>query len=72
MIHIALLQYMIQKVHPDQCLLATVALAILMQSPQSWTKWVVNVFVIIWRHGYGLSYAALLIVHLIFFQVSKK
>jgi len=30
-----LLQYMIQKVHPDQCLLATVALAILMQSPQS-------------------------------------
>jgi len=33
MIHIALLQYMIQKVHPDQCLLATVALVILMQSP---------------------------------------
>ena len=33
---------------------------------------VVNVFVIIWRHSYGLSYAALLIVHLIFFRCPRN
>jgi len=33
---------------------------------------VVNVYVIIRLHNYGLSYAAPLIVHLTFFQVSNK
>ena len=33
---------------------------------------VLNVFVIIWRHSYGLSYAALLIVHLIFFRCPRN
>ena len=33
---------------------------------------VLNVFVIIWRHSYDLSYAALLIVHLIFFSCPRN